>query len=179
MRKRWIGMCKYFLIACLLILTPGFVQPQTASSQANRGTATVTLNGKTVSINYGRPQLRGRDVMAMAAPGTVWRMGMNEATELNTALTLKFKGLTVQPGKYTLFAKKVSDHEWNLIVNKKTGQWGTEYDASQDLGMTQMSISDLKEPVEMMGILLSARGKEGVLELSWGARKLSANFSVE
>src|SRR5262245_44332945 len=54
---------------------------QTAS---NRGTASAAFGDKSVSINYGRPQLQGRDVLAMATDGMVWRMGMNEATEIKT-----------------------------------------------------------------------------------------------
>ena len=48
-----------------------------AAQQAKRGTAEATINGKKVSISYGRPSLQGRDMLAQATPGTVWRVGMN------------------------------------------------------------------------------------------------------
>lgn len=148
-------------------------------AQGNRGKASINVKGKSISIDYGRPQLQGRDVMQMAPNGTVWRMGMDQATELDTAATLKFSGLTVKPGKYTLFAKKISDKDWRLIVNKRSKIWGTEHDASQDLGSTPLTVTELKSPVETFTITLSAKGDDGLLEMSWGNRKLSAKFDVE
>jgi hypothetical protein len=171
-----LGVSLLFL-AFLPFALPLFVLGQAPA--ANRAKASVTLAGKKIVIDYGQPELRGRDVMTMATPGTVWRMGMNEATELNTPVTLKFSGVTLKPGKYTLWTKKVSDKEWTLIVNKKTGQWGTEYDAGQDLGTTAWTLGELAAPVEKMALALSGQGKQGAMELTWGTRKLSANFTVE
>ena len=167
------------LFLSLLTFAFALIAHAQAPDPASRGAASVNLAGKAISIDYGRPQLKGRDVMSMATPGTVWRMGMNEATELNTAATLKFGNLTVKPGKYTLWAKKVSDTQWTLILNKKTGQWGTEYDASEDLGNTPLTLGSLNTPVETMMIALSGKGKEGALELTWGTRKLSVTFAAE
>jgi hypothetical protein len=106
-------------------------------------------------------------------------MGMDAATQLETAATLKSDGLTVKPGKYTLFAKKVSADEWRLIVNKKTGIWGTDHDASADVGSTPLKSSELKNAVETFTITLSGSGSKGALEIQWGTRKLSTTFTAE
>jgi hypothetical protein len=146
---------------------------------APRGNVTLSPGGKKVTINFGRPELKGRDVMKMAPAGTVWRMGMNEATELETAATLKFKNFTLKPGKYSLWAKKVSDSDWVLIFNTKTGQWGTEYDAKADLGSTPLTVGQSPSSVELMTITLSGKDKDGVMELTWGPNKLSTTFVAE
>lgn len=150
-----------------------------ASDPASRGKASISPGGKAISINYGRPELKGRDVMKMAPAGTVWRMGMNEATEIETAATMKFPNLTIKPGKYTIWAKKVSESEWLLIFNKKTGQWGTEYDAKSDIGSTPLTLGQSASPVEVMVIDLSSKDKEGTFKLSWGPNTLTTKFTAE
>src|SRR5689334_13753896 len=97
------------------------------------GTAEVSLAGKTVTIKYGRPSMRGRKIMGGLVPyGQVWRTGANEATTLVTPVTLLIGGTTIPAGEYTLWTLP-SEGTWKLIVNKQTGQWGTEYDEHQDL----------------------------------------------
>src|SRR3989442_8188602 len=117
-----------------------------AGPKSSRGLASVTINGKKISIDYGQPDMKGRDLLGMAPVGTVWRLGMNEATELKTDVALKFKDLIVKPGKYTLWSKRTGTDSWNLIVNKKTSIWGTEYDSKSDLGSTPLTSTKLAAP---------------------------------
>ena len=56
----------------------------------DRGTIEVTLGEIQVSVNYGRPQLQGRDIISQLQAGQVWRLGMNEATALETTGVLAF-----------------------------------------------------------------------------------------
>ena len=44
----------------------------------------VTLAGKSVSIDYGRPSLAGRDMIAQLQPGQSWRMGADSPTSLKS-----------------------------------------------------------------------------------------------
>src|SRR6058998_3031197 len=77
---------------------------------AERGEAKATVAGKTVSIDYGRPTLQGRDMLGRAAVGTPWRMGADAPTQLTTAAELTFApGLVVAPGNYTLTATKTAE----------------------------------------------------------------------
>src|SRR5688572_15651499 len=79
------------------------------AEQGARGKAEATIKGKKITIDYGRPALQGRDMIGMAKPGMVWRLGMDEATQLETNGTLVVAGKEVKPGKYTLWAKKTGD----------------------------------------------------------------------
>src|SRR5687767_13625148 len=102
---------------------------------------------KTVTINYSAPSKRGRAVMGSLVPyGKVWRTGANAATTLTTTTDLMIGSLHVPAGKYTLFTIP-GEREWTLIVNKQTGQWGTNYDQKQDLGRVKMTVKPLKAPV--------------------------------
>lgn len=145
----------------------------------DRGDATATFGSATVSINYGRPKLKGRDMLAQATDGIVWRMGMNEATQITTDADLKFGMTTIPKGTYSLFMKKMSADQWELIFNKKTGMWGTEYSAADDLASVPLDLSTNSESVEAFTVELTAASETaGALKAMWGTHVLSSDFTV-
>src|SRR4028118_71754 len=91
---------------------------------APRADAKATIKGKEISINYGRPNLKGRDLLAQAPVGTVWRVGMNQATEFTTAANLSIGGKELKAGKYSLWVRRTGDETWTLAFHPKTGVWG-------------------------------------------------------
>ncbi len=114
--------------------------------------ASVTLNGKAVTIHYNTPLMRGRKIMGGLVPyGKVWRTGANPATSLKTEVDLKVGGASVPAGSYTLYTLP-SESTWMLIVNKQTGQWGTIYKQSEDLVRVEMQKKTLPQPQEKMSI---------------------------
>ena len=117
-------------------------------------TAETTLAGKAVTIHYNSPAMRGRVIMGALVPyGQVWRTGANPATTLITATGLKIGTLEVPAGTYTLYTLPAAPGiPWLLIVNKQTGQWGTEYHQEQDLGRTPLHSDKLAAPQESMSI---------------------------
>ncbi len=132
--------------------------------------ATVSLGGKTLTINYNSPSLRGRHLGGpeIVPYGKVWRTGANPATTFITAASLKIGNLTVPAGTYTIYSMPSEKDAWLLIVNKQTGQWGTEYDQSQDLGRTAMTQNALASPQEMMTISFeNTHGKTTELHVKW------------
>lgn len=145
----------------------------------DRGDVTATFGGATVSINYGRPKLQGRDMLAQATDGIVWRMGMNEATQMTTDADLKFGATVIPKGTYSLFMKKMSADQWELIFNKKTGMWGTEYSAADDLASVPLSLSTNSASVEAFTVELTAASETaGALKAMWGTHILSSDFKV-
>jgi len=73
----------------------------------------------------------------------------------------------VPAGTYTLFTLPAEDG-WTLIVSKQTGQWGTNYDASQDLGRVKMEVKNLSSPVETMTIAVGEKESgKGHLRVAW------------
>src|ERR1044071_8256494 len=80
-----------------------------------------------IAISYGQPHARGRQIVGGLIPNdTVWRFGANIATTLHTDLDITLGTLDVPRGDYTLFLKH-SGATWQLIVNRQTAQWGTDY----------------------------------------------------
>lgn len=97
----------------------------------------------------------------------VWRLGADDATALHTDADLTIGTLAVPKGDYTLFTQ-VDKMPWQLIVNKKTGQWGLDYDKSQDLGRVPMTMSKPAKPIETLKITLSSTGgNNGKLQVEW------------
>ncbi len=128
-------------------------------------TSLTTGAGKVITIEYNAPSSRGRKVEGGLIPnGSVWRLGADSATTLTTDTDLKIGDLTVPKGVYTLYVMG-GENEWKLIVNKQTGQWGTVYDDTKDLGRTTMKVAKLPTAAETLKITLT---NAGLLEIMWG-----------
>lgn len=136
-----------------------------------------TIDGANISIEYGRPYLKGRPEAKMMPPGEVWRTGADEATTLKTDRALKFGNLSVPAGTYTLFTLP-GENEWQLIVSKKTGEWGTDYDETQDLGRVPMKVGKTEKPVEQLTISIDDTPAGGTLRVEWGTTSASVPFTV-
>jgi hypothetical protein len=137
-----------------------------------------TVDGANISIEYGRPYLKGRTVGKDVAPyGRIWRAGADEATTLKTDKALKFGNLSVPAGTYTLFALP-GEKEWQLVISKQTGQWGTEYSEGQDLGRVPMSVGKAKTAAEQVTWSVDDTPSGATLRLEWGTTSASAPFTV-
>jgi len=143
-----------------------------------KGDASLSFdNGKKVTVTYSRPSVRGRKIMGALVPyGKVWRTGANEATTFFTDTNLVIGGTSVPAGNYTLYTLP-DEKNWKLILNKQTGQWGTEYDRAQDLARIDLKMGKASAPVEQFTIAFDKKGADaGVMTLAWENTKLSADI---
>ena len=133
------------------------------------------VNGANIVIAYGRPFLKGRTVGDSVEPleGLVWRLGADEATTLRTDRDLMLGATHVPAGEYTLWTVSTGD-DIELIVSRETGQWGTEYDASLDLGRAPMMVGTLDAPAEQLTLHI----EDSVLRFEWGATVASVPIMV-
>ena len=132
-------------------------------------TATVKLEGKTITIHYNTPSIRGRKIFGGLVPyDHWWRTGANPATTLITPVRLRIGKLDVPAGTYTLYTLPSQRDAWMLIVNKQTGQWGTIYHQDQDLGRTPMEQNALATPQETMSLsFANTHANETQLHMKW------------
>ena len=135
-----------------------------------------TIGGASISIQYGRPFLKGRPESQLMPPGAPWRTGADEATTLTTDRPLTFGTLTVPAGTYTLYTVPGAG-AWQLIVSKSTGQWGIPYPDGQDLGRVAMEVSKIA-PVESLTISIEEMSGGGVLRVEWGTTRASVPFTI-
>ena len=132
-------------------------------------TVTGIVDGAKVSIIYGRPYIRGRKIIGGLVPyGRVWRTGADESTTLTTDAPLVIGGAAVPAGKVSLYTLP-SPSGWKLIINKQTGQWGTEYNEAQDLARVDMISKALTAPVDQFTIKIEG----GQIKLAWELTELS------
>ncbi len=137
------------------------------------------MGGATISIEYGRPRLKGRSEDEMMPVGRPWRTGADVATILTTDWPLKFGAVTLQPGRYTINTVP-GDTTWQLIFGKleKAGQWGVPYQPDLEIGRTPMSLTHRKTPVEQVTFAIDHAAGGLALRLEWGTTSVSAPFTI-
>jgi Protein of unknown function (DUF2911) len=142
-------------------------------------TVSANLNGKELSITYGRPYLKGREFGKDVAPyGQVWRLGADEATKLTVPSSVKVqRGPELPAGSYSLWAIPGKE-KWTLIVNKAADVWGTNYDQSQDFGRFEVPVHK-GAPVEEFTIALKKTSDNSAeIMFAWSTQMVSTTMRL-
>jgi hypothetical protein len=165
-----LSVCLGLLVAAATAFAQQGPPPSPAATES------AMIGGKAIAITYSAPGVKGRAGHIFAKDGLishdpsypVWRAGANAATKLHTDADLELGGLMVPKGDYSLFVDISDPDNWVLIVNKQTGQWGTNYDKTQDLGRVKMSMEKPPMLVEKLKYMLAdSGGNKGKLSLAW------------
>ncbi len=125
-------------------------------------------------VEYGSPSSRGRDVLALVAPDSYWRMGADVNTTLITQTDLRFGAKTIPAGSYMLLAHFLEGENWELIVC--TGV-AAGFRPKDTVAIVPFTLEKGHPPVERMRIDLKKEMDKSTLVLSWGPYTLSAEFS--
>ena len=178
MQQKLIAMAAGMLVAGTAALA--LAQQQKKAPLSPPAQASVTIDGKKITIDYSAPSMRGRKIFGGLVPyGKVWRAGANKATTLKTEADLQIGNLAVPKGEYTLYVWPEAG-QWQLIVNKQTGQWGTVYNQDMDLGRVPMDMSKPPSPVETFVITLTGTGgHQGLLKMAWENTAASVPVTVK
>jgi len=145
-----------------------------------RDTARAQIGNAMFAVDYSRPLMRGRKLLGDVLPyEQVWRTGANAATQFTTPVPVKLAGMQVPAGTYTLWTVPHTGSV-DLIVNKQTGQWGTEYNRSRNLGIAGITSQAVSVPVEAFTIsIVPLDTKHGTLVMEWGFFKWTAPLEVQ
>ena len=173
--RKGIAIASVFCLGLALFVLATHAHQDKSKRPSPPATATLDLGGgKSITIHYSSPRLKGRTVGKEVAPfGQVWRVGANEATTFVTTGDVGVGGQAVPAGNYTLFALPDKD-KWVLIISKKTGEWGTNYPGpSEDLARVDMKVTALPSPVENFTISFDKSASGGTLNLDWGTTRAS------
>ena len=141
-----------------------------------------------IAISYGQPHARGRKVEGGLVPlDTVWRFGANMATTLHTDVDLTLGDLKLPRGDYTLFILYARTG-YALIVNRGTGQWGTDRDPAKDIGRVALVSRTMAEAESALSIYLVPEAPQpgtgyaelrGALRIKWGTTELTTGWRVD
>lgn len=155
-------------------------------AQSPPASASVSIGGKNIDIRYSAPSVRGRKIfgdgglLSRDPTYPAWRAGANSATTFHTDADLDVGGLHVPKGTYTLYVWVQDPANWQLIVNKQTGQWGLSYAASQDLGRVKMTMARPPALVERLNYALTDQGSNKVeLKLAWEQHVATVPITVK
>jgi hypothetical protein len=135
------------------------------------------IDGANISIEYGRPVVKGRAISEVAPNGQEWRTGADEATTIKIDKALMFGALHVNPGTYTLYTLP-GEKQWQLIISKKTGQWGIPYPKGEDVGRAPMTLGTAPAAVDHLTISIEDTKAGGTLHIDWGTTRVSAPFTT-
>jgi hypothetical protein len=157
------------------------VQPRVSPHSAT----SVVVDGNRVSVFYGRPYMthprtgETRVIWGGLVPfDRVWRTGANEATLLTTQQPILIGDARLDAGAYSLFTIPKEDGTATLIINAQVGQWGTQYDESQDVTRVELNAKDLEEQVEQFTISVERGAEEntGVIRMMWDMKEFSVGY---
>jgi hypothetical protein len=173
--RKLIATLSVVCLGIALFVAVSLAQQDKSKRPSPPATATLDLGGgKSVTVDYSSPRLKGRHVGQEIAPyGKVWRTGANEATTFVTTADITVGGSAVPAGNYTLFTIPNKD-KWVLILSKKTGEWGTNYPGQpDDLARIDMKVSTLPSPAENFTISFEKSASGGTMNLDWETTRAS------
>jgi len=128
---------------------------------------------------YSRPQRNGRNVFGeLLEYNKVWRLGANEATEIEFYKDVLINNKVVPKGRYTLYAIPAED-KWTIIVNKETDIWGAfKYDSGKDIVRADVAVEKQAEPLEAFTMFFEKAATGFVMIASWDTALVSLPISV-
>jgi len=127
------GLAAPLLTALALSGTAWAQRGDDSDRVSKNGGAEGTVDGVSVVLDYGRPEVREREIWGGLVPwGEVWRTGANEATTIELGADVLVEGESLPAGRYGLFTIP-GEGEWTIIFNRVADQWGAfDYDAAED-----------------------------------------------
>jgi Protein of unknown function (DUF2911) len=177
-------MNRKLLAACLVFCAavPSMAQKTVSTGTGNGGSphekTTWTVKGATISIEYGRPSLKGRPESEMMPTGKAWRTGADQPTLITTDKPLTFGDVKLAPGTYTINTEP-GDKEWHLMLGKlgSPGQWGIPYLPNLEIGRVPMKLDHASSSVEQVTIAIDG-GESPKLHVEWGHTVATVPFRV-
>lgn len=117
---------------------------------------------------YSRPQKNGRKLFGeLVEYGKVWRLGANEATEIEFFQDVKIADKKVKKGRYTMYALVDTD-KWTVILNKETDTWGAfRYDSTKDVVRTTVPVEKQSDITEAFSMEFEKAPKGARLVINW------------
>jgi len=169
------------LAIAVLCLVMGVGLTSVAFAQHNpRGSSTITVKGKVVSVDYGRPALKGRttdELLGRLTSGGMWRLGADSSTTFKTGIDLAFGDVVVPAGEYSIWMQRQADNSWKLLFDKQHGQWGEPAPNPSDcFAAVPLTESKPASSAELVTITLSKAPGGGTITIEWGTLEVAATF---
>ena len=151
----------HFSFIALLIVN--FINAQDKPT-STKEVVTGKINGATITINYGSPSVKGREIWGKLVPfNQVWRAGANDATTFETDKEVTIEGSKLPAGKYSFFVIP-NEKECVIIFNKEAKQWGAyKYKEKED----QLRVSVKQKVAKAKAEILVYVIEKNTVSLNW------------
>ena len=131
-------------------------------------------------VIYSRPQKNNRTVFGeLVEYNKVWRLGANEATEIEFFKEVKIGNKRIPKGKYTLYAI-VAPADWTVILNKETDIWGAfKYDEKKDVVRVNLPVQKTNNMVEPFSMYFDKAASGAELIMAWENLQVALPISLK
>ncbi len=111
-----------------------------------------STNGPLARVIYSRPHKKGRSIFgdsekSLCKYGLDWRLGANEATEIEFFKDAMISGTRISKGRYIMYCKPYAER-WTIIFNNNLYTWGLHMDPSKDVFKTDIPTMVLSPELE-------------------------------
>ena len=133
-----------------------------------------------VELIYSRPGMKGRKIFGDLVPyGKVWRTGANQATRIKFADDVTIGGQAIKAGEYALFTIP-NEKEWDIIINKGSANWGTDYKQEDDIARVKVKSIKLEQPVESFTMqFANVKSNTAELQIMWDKTAVAVPFTTD
>jgi hypothetical protein len=171
------------LLACsIILLSVFFADAQTIKTPAPSPTQTIKQDFGISSIEliYSRPGMKGRKIFGDLVPfGKVWRTGANSATRIKFADDITIGGQTLKAGEYAIYTVP-DEKEWQIIINKGSANWGTEYHQEDDVLRVKARPASLDQSVESFTMqFANVKSNSADLQIIWDKTSVSVPITTD
>jgi len=125
-------------------------------------------------VIYSRPLKAGRPVFGDHVPfNEIWRLGANEATEIEFYREVRIGNRKVPKGKYTVYAI-ATPGQWTGIFNRDTDTWGAfKYDEKKDVARLVVPVEKSEQPVEAFTIYFDRSAGAVNMIIAWDEARVA------
>jgi tetratricopeptide (TPR) repeat protein len=171
------------LLALTLICCASFMaDAQTIKTPAPSPTQSVKQDFgiSTIELIYSRPGMKGRKIFGDLVPyGKVWRTGANSATRLKFSDDVSIGGQVLKAGEYALYTVP-NEKEWEIIINKGSANWGTDYKQEDDIFRVKATPVKLDQPVESFTMqFANVKSGSADLQIMWDKTLVSVPITSD
>lgn len=118
-------------------------------------------------VMYSRPHKQGRKIFgSLIKYGERWRLGANEATEMELFIPVTIQNKTVPKGRYVLYCIPEAD-KWTIVFNKNLFSWGLNLKPSEDVYRFSIPSQVKNQSVEYFSMMFQTVTGGAELLMAW------------
>jgi len=168
--------CSIFCAAVFFASSQTLKTPQPSPTQ----TIKQDFGISSIELIYSRPGIKGRKIFGDLVPwGKVWRTGANSATRIKFSDDVTIGGQTLKAGEYAIYTVP-NEKEWEIIINKGSENWGTDYKQEDDILRVKASPVKLESPIETFTMqFANVKPNSADLQIMWDKTLVSVPITTD